>query len=224
MRLPRFLEFLRPRLERHAGQRARGPERKEADDDSLKIQGHLLVQRQVAGGELETVYNSKNFIVDAGITAIRDVLIGVNGGGFAGSIFRMAIGDGGVPIGELFNPKIPDATWPARTELFHEVYRQDISVFTTPTTASMRFVGSFNSVDVDETGFSLVDRVINEAALIIGDGVLTVGGDPKQVNKTVPDTVDADEIMLAMRTFRSISFDPAEDVTITVTWTITVTT
>lgn len=223
MRLPRFLEFLRPRLERLAG-RARGSERHETADDSLKVQGHLLVQWQARGGELETVYDSKNFIVDAGITAIRDIMIGVNGGGFAGSIFRMAIGDGGVPIGELFNPKIPDATWPARTDLFHEVFRQDISVFSTPTTASMRFVGSFNSVDVDVTGFSLVDRVINEAALIIGDGVLTVGGDQKQVNKVPPDTIDADEIMLSMRTFRSVSFDPAEDVTITVTWTITVTT
>lgn len=212
MRLPRFLEFLRPRLSR----------RVEPESDGLRMRGHLLVQRQLRGGELETVYDSKNFIVDAGLTAIRDVLIGVNGGGFAGSIFRMVVGDGGVPVGELFNPKPPDATWPAKTDLFHEVIRQDISVFTSPTPASMRFVAAFNSVDVDVTSFSLADRVINEAALIIGDGVLTVGDDKKQVNKVPPDTIDADELMVSMRTFRSVSFDPAEDVTITITWTITV--
>lgn len=221
MRLPRFLEFLRPRLGRLAERMVRRPV-DEKIADGLKLVGHLKVERQPQGGVVELVYDSKNFIVDAGLTAIRDVLIGANGGGFAGSIFRMAVGDGGVPIGELFNPKVPDATWPARTDLFHEVFRQDISVFTTPTSASMRFVGSFNSVDVDVTSFSLVNRVINEAALILGDGVLTVGDDPKQVNKVPPDTIDADEIMVSMRTFRSVSFDPAEDVTITITWTITV--
>ena len=86
----------------------------------------------------------------------------------------------------------------------------------------MRFVASFNSVDVDSSSYSLADRVINEAALIIGDGVLTVGGDQKQVNSDTPDVVDADEIMVSTRTFNSASFDPAEDVTITITWTLTI--
>jgi hypothetical protein len=136
----------------------------------------------------------------------------------------MAIGDNGVPAGELFNPKLPDATWPARTELFHEVIRQDITVFSTPTSSSMRFVGSFNSIDVDLTSYSLSDKVVNEASLIIGDGVVTIGGDKKQINKVPPDTVDADELMMSTRTFKSVSFDPAEDVTLTLTWTITIST
>jgi hypothetical protein len=174
---------------------------------------------------LELIHDSKNFIVDVGLTGIRDILIGVVGGGFVGSIFRMAVGDGGVPPGELFNPKIPDATWPARTGLFHEVLRQDISVFSTPTTTSMRFVGSFNSIDTDESSFSLADRVINEASLVLGDGVLTIGGDKRQINSTLAppaNEVDLDEVMFSTRTFKSASFDPSEDVTITVTWTMTV--
>ena len=208
MRLPPFLKFLEPLLK---------PER-----EAFGLIGHLRVERQVAGGPLQLIVDQKNFIVDSGVTAVRDVLIGVNGGGFTGSVFRMAIGDGGVPAGELFNPKLPDATWPARTGLFHEVIRQDISVFSTPTTSSMRFVGSFASIDVDPTSFSLSDRVVNEASLIIGDGILTVGGDKKQINKVPPDAVDADEVMLSTRTFKSVSFDPSEDVTVTITWTITI--
>jgi hypothetical protein len=208
MRLPPFLRFLERRPEQ----------------DSLRFQGHIRVERQSKGGPLELVHDGKNFIVDLGVTGIRDILIGVNGGGFAGSIFRMAIGDGGTPPAELFNPKLPDATWPARATLFHEVLRQDVSVFSKPTTASMRFVGSFNSADVSDTSFSLAAKVINEAALVLGDGVLTVGGDKKQVNKAPPDTLDADERMLSMRTFKSASFDPAEDVTITITWTLTIAT
>jgi hypothetical protein len=206
MRLPPFLRFLKPRVE--------------PGKDGLGLVGHLRVERQVRGGELELVHDSKNFIVNAGITAIRNVLVGVNGGGFYGSIFRMAIGDGGTPPAELFNPKLPDATWPARTTLYHEVLRQDISVFSTPTTSSMRFVGSFNSVGILNGSYSLADKVINEAALIIGDGVLTVGGDPKQAGVGI----DGDEVMMSTRTFKSTSFDNAEDVTITITWTITVST
>jgi len=208
MRLPPFLRFLDRRPEQ----------------DRLRLKGHIRVERQVKGGPIELIHDGPNFIVDTGVTGIRDILIGPNGGGFTGSIFRMAIGDGGTPPAELFNPKLPDATWPSRTQLFHEVLRQDISVFSTPTPSSMRFVGSFNSVDVDPSSFSLAAKVINEAALIIGDGILTVGGDKRQVNKTPPDSVDPDESMLSMRTFKSASFDPAEDVTITIIWTMQVAT
>ena len=86
----------------------------------------------------------------------------------------------------------------------------------------MRFVGSFNSTDVSDDSYSLASRVINEASLIVGDGVLTVGGDKRQINNIPPDSVDSDEVMFSTRTFKSASFDPSEDVTITVTWTITV--
>jgi len=211
MRLPPFLRFLEPKFHRIP-----------FISDGIVIRGHLKVTRQRAGGPLEPIYDSANFIVNVGLTAIRDILIGANGGGFQGSIFRMAVGDGGCPAGELFNPKLPDATWPARDGLFHEILRQDVAIFSTPTTTSMRFVGSFNSTDVDPTSYQLADRVINEASLIAGDGVLTVGGDKKQIHKVPPDTADPDEVMVSMRTFKSASFDLAEDVTITLTWTLTV--
>lgn len=213
MRLPKFLRFLEPRFITPAS-------------DGLKVVGHMRLERQVRGGPMELVVDQKNFIVDIGVTAIRDILIGPNGSGFTGSIFRMGIGDGGVPPGELFNPKLPDATWPARTGLYHEVIRQDIAVFSTPTAMSMRFVGSFLSTDVDLSSYSLADNVVNEASLIVGDGILTIGGDKRQINSNLGsplDEVDADEQMFSTRTFKSVSFDPSEDVTLALTWTITIT-
>jgi hypothetical protein len=210
MPLPPFLRFLAPRFDQSR--------------EGLTIAGHVRIERQVRGGPRRLVCDTKNFVVNSGPTAVRDILVGPAGGGFSGSIFRMAVGDGGTPPNELFNPKLPDSTWPGRTSLFHEVLRQDISVFDTPTANSMRFVGNFNSADVDVTSFSLAARVINEVSLIAGNGVLTVGGDKKQVNKTPPDSADPDEVMVSMRTFKSASFDPAEDVTLTVTWTITIAT
>ena len=207
MRMPPFLRFLRSRVN--------------SPRDGFSIHGALRVERQVAGGPLQLIHDSDNFIVDAGLTAMRDILLGAAGGGFTGSIFRMAIGDGGTPAGQLYDPYLPDATWPAKTTLFHEMLRQDIDTFTTPTTASMTFVGSFNSTDLDAPSYSLADRVANEACLIAGDGILTVGGDKKQVNNTPPEPADLDEVMVSMRTFKSASFDIAEDVTLTITWTLT---
>ena len=207
-----FLRFLEPLLE-------------DEPDDALKLFGHVrITTRPRLGGPESVIYDDKNFIVNVGKTAVRDLLLGTSGGGIGGSIFRMALGDGGTPPAELFNPKPPDNTWPARTGLFHEVIRQDISVFSKPNATAARFEGSFNSVDVDPSSFSLIEQVVNEAALIIGDGVLTVGGDKKQINKTPPDTVGADEKMLSMRTFKSSPFDPLSDATITITWTINVVT
>jgi len=208
MKLPAFLRFLEPRVQKPI--------------DGLGMRGHIRVER-TAGGIVELVHDSPNFIVDAGLEAVADLLIGSNGGGFEGSIFRMAVGDGGSVPGDILNPKLPDATWPGRTGLFHEILRKDINTFTRPTANSMRFQANFNPFGlVDASGYSLADKVVNEASLIIGDGVLTVGDDPRQINKTSPDSVDGDEVMLSMRTFRSASFDEAEDVTITITWTITV--
>ena len=196
-------------------------------DEGFALQGHLRVERQARGGPLELVHDSPNFIVDAGMTAVRNMLLGdagVAAGGFLGSLHRMALGGQGVPAGELFNPKLPDSTWPARTTLFHEIIRQDITAFTSPTDFSARFASSFNSLDMvgHEASYPWTDRVVNEAALIIGDGVLTVGGDKKYLNDG--DSADSDEVMFSMRTFNSASFDSGEDITITVTWTITVTT
>lgn len=202
MRLPSFLQFLEPKFQRQ--------------NDGFCLKGHILVERLAEHGPRELVFDSPNFIVDAGLEAVADVLIGTNGGGFTGSIFRMAIGDGGTLPGQLLTPKLPDATWPARTALFNEVYRDDISAFSKPTASSMRFVGSFASGAVSPGSYGLADKVINEAALIIGDGVLGGGANQGGVG------VDANEVMLSMRTFRSASFSNLETVTISITWTITV--
>lgn len=208
MRLPPFLRFLAP---------------SRRSMDSVRLSGHLRVDVAEEGKAPFTAYDGKNFVVSLGQTTIRDLILGTSSGiGLAGSVFRMAIGDAGCPPDDLFNPIQPDATWPARTGLYHEVIRQDMAAWSAPTSNSARFVAAFTSTDVDPTSFSETSRVINEAALIFGDGVLTTGGDKVQVNKTPPDTADADEKVISVRTFPSAPFDPTNNVTITLTWTLSV--
>jgi len=206
-----FLKFLAPVLDKQA-------------PDSFRLNGDLKVEARTPGREPVIVYDDHNFIVDLGKTAVRNLLLGPAGGGAYGAVCRMAVGDGGVLPGELFNPKTPDVTWPARTGLFHEVIRQDVTIYSTPAYNAARFVGTFNSVDVDLTSFSLAEHVINEAALVIGDGTVHSGGGKKQINKVPPDTPYSGESLLSMRTFRSTPFDPSQSVIITITWTMTVVT
>jgi hypothetical protein len=59
-------------------------------------------------------------------------------------------------------------------------------------------------------------------ALIIGNGLLTVGGRKQQINKVPPDTPGVDEKAMSLRTFKSTSFDPTDNVALTVTWTLSV--
>jgi len=187
------------------------------EPEPLRLHGHILVEHQVGDGPKRVVVDDRNYIVAAGVTAARDILMGPNGA-LEGGIFRMAIGDNGTEPGQLYTPKIPDASWDARTSLYHEVYRNDIAAFSTPTYNSMRFVGTFNSTGIADASYDLSAQVINEAALIAGDGALTAGGDPKQHGTGV----DADEVMFSTRTFNSVPWGNGDDITITITWTISV--
>lgn len=205
MRLPPFLEFLRPRFQGR---------------DRYCLQGHILVERFAPGQPSRVVHDGKNYIVDQGITAARDLLLGPASGTSTNGIFRMAVGNGGSVLGSPLTPKLPDETWPARTGLYGEVLRQDISSFETPSSAAARFVGIFNSTGIATASFGGDDEVINEAALITGDGVLSVDKDPKEIRNG--DVEDGDEKMFSTRTFKSAPFAPSEDVTIQITWTITV--
>jgi hypothetical protein len=86
-----------------------------------------------------------------------------------------------------------------------------------PTSTSMRFLTSFSSADIDTTSFTSSPYYINEASLIISDRTQT---GQQQINKSTPDSVDANEKMLSIRTFKSQPFDPDDILTLSLAWTI----
>lgn len=185
--------------------------------EGLTFRGEIRLEFKDKEGNIINVIEDKNFIVDLGLERVVDILSN-SGGTYSGyRIFRMAIGDDGAVTGQPFVPKVPDATWPARTGLFHELIRQNIDTVTQPTAKSMRFLTSFDSADIDNTSYSSSPKVVNEASLIISDGTAT---GQQQINKTPPDTPGASETLFSIRTFKSQSFDPADTLTLTVAWTI----
>ena len=181
--------------------------------DGLSFRGEIRLEFFDRNGRLVNVIEDKNFIVDLGHELVIDILTGT----VSSKIFRMAIGDNGTLVGQPYVAKTPDATWPARTGLFHELIRRNIDTTSQPSTKTMRFLASFQSGDIDNSSFSSSPKFVNEAALIVSSGLET---GQQQINKTVPDSLDPSENMFSIRTFKSQPFDPASTLTLSIAWTI----
>lgn len=140
--------------------------------------------------------------------------------GFIRVIARMAIGDRGTLPSDSTVPKVPVATM---TELYNEVYRADVDTTVlnigTPTVHEVKFIKIFSAADVPITAFSnQANPVVNEAALIMCD--LLSGNPLPRPAVAYPDTNDADEVAFSMRAFKSIPFEAANDISITIRYTI----
>lgn len=184
--------------------------------EGLNFRGSIKLEFFDKNAMLINCIEDKNFIVDAGLQSVVDILEGTTTSSAVGNrIHRMAIGDAGTLTGQPYVPKVPDATWPSKTSLDHEVLRRSRDTATQPTEKSMRFVTSFSSADITPSSFSGSPYVVNEAALIISDGTQVTTDEVQQ--GYIP---DSSESIFSIRTFKSQPFDPADTLTLTVTWTI----
>jgi hypothetical protein len=177
--------------------------------DKLFIKGLIEIIYQDKNGKIILI--QKDNIV---LEAIKKKVIDSFYTGSINKIFRMAIGDNGTITGDPFTPKIPAET---DTGLYHEVYRKDIDwpPIIDPGGKKITFQGTFQSIDIPSTSWmNAAQQRINEALLVAGDGVLG-GGDV-----WAPNLPDADEFAIAKRTFKSISFEAALDMIITIKWSL----
>ena len=179
-------------------------------NEGLKLEGEFELIATNKDGKIIDHIKEKNIILNN----IKEKVIQSLMTGSIDKIFRMAIGDNGAIVGDPFTPKVPSAT---DTALEHEVYRKDVSWPPSVDTANLKitFIGTFNSVDVPSTSYSNAsEQRVNEAMLVCGDGVLG-GGDIYS-----PNPADADESGVSRRCFKSIPFDIANDITITIRWSL----
>lgn len=168
----------------------------------------------LSGCELLDHLTFENIIVNAG----KDKVIEALSNGQMHLIARMAIGDNGTIPSDSTSPKTPLAT---RTGLYHEVYRADVESSVLDVGGDkheVRFVKTFSAADVPITAFAnQAMPVVNEVGLITVDP--EVDPDPR-ADVAAPATPPADEALYAMRTFKSVPFEAADDVAITVRYTI----
>jgi len=172
--------------------------------DSIKLVGHVTVTLKNKKGEIVDVIDESNFIVDAGKKRVAR-LLGI--GSEAGIINKMAIGDKGHD-GDLFNPKTPDALWGEREELFGYVYEKpnDSGSPIRPDEYTIEFLNTFDASDpgIDPGDYHTSPIVINEAGLLIEN---PAGGNQE---------------LFAIKTFKSVPFDPSSGLSLIIQWRITV--
>jgi len=155
------------------------------------------------------LYTGKNRIIDSLDT------------GFMRLIGRMAIGDRGTIPSDSTSPKAPTADM---TMLYNEVFRTDIQLISKTMgagTHDIQFVNTFSALDVPLSSMSdQTNPKINEVALIMVDGI---SGAPLPRGPVFfPNVSAADEELFSIRTFKSVPFDQAQEIAITIRYTISV--
>jgi hypothetical protein len=132
-------------------------------------------------------------------------------------ICRMAIGDRGTLPSD---PQVPKVPTPDMDSLYNEVYRADLDSVVknvgTPTTHEIKFIKTFSSVVIPISAFSnQAAPTVNEVALI--NSPQGIGfRDPV----SAPDSPLADESVFSIRTFKSVPFEAANEIAITIRYTI----
>jgi hypothetical protein len=130
------------------------------------------------------------------------------------------MGDRGTIPSDPTVPKVPVATMSA---LYNEVYRADAEAVVldvgTPTVHEVKFVKTFSAVAIPITSFSNQAKpVINEVGLIMINPALPPPLPRPDV--AAPDDPPADEVLFAIRTFKSVPFEASNDISVTIRYTI----
>lgn len=157
----------------------------------------------------------KNIIVNVGKDKIIQSLVG----GEINPIIRMAIGDRGTLPSDSTVPKTPVATM---SQLYNEVYRADIEAAVvdvgTGSVHEVKFIKTFSAADIPLSSFSnSANPVVNEVGLITGNLEIAV---LPRAPVAAPNTPLPDEALFSIRTYRSVPFLAANDITVTIRYTI----
>jgi len=169
-------------------------------------------------GQLIDKQEIYNIIVNNG----KDRVIESLTNGFVNIIARMAIGDRGAIPSDQTVFKVPTDDMDA---LYNEVFRSDLDATILDTgsedTHEVKFIRTFSAIDPDLpiTAFSnQAVPLVNEVALIMAD--LFTGDPLPRAAVASPATPPDDESMFSIRTFKSVPFDAANEIAITIRYTI----
>ena len=172
-----------------------------------------------------------NIILNQGKNVVINSLTEYSGLALA----RMAVGDRGTIPSDSTVPKTPVATM---TGLYNEVYRSDVEAViknTAGTLHEVRLVKTFEAKKIPITAFSNQAKpVLNEVSLImidptrlpqpraavIGPYIYPIQGVPPLESSYPYNYPPTDEVAFSLRTFKSVPFEAATDMSITIRYTI----
>ena len=188
--------------------------------DGLKIWGSVEILAY-SRGKLFDHQKYKNIVLYQGASEVIRTLSVISPSTAPRLITRMAVGDQGTIPADPTVPKVPTKDL---TSLYHEVYRKDIDSRTLTTSSTTNdnnteFVAVFDAADVALTAFSNPSQPrLNEVGLILIDPVAAAGLVRTPV--TAPATPPSDEVVMTLRAFKSVPFEVANDVSVTIRYGI----
>jgi hypothetical protein len=198
------------------------PRAKDGDKLGLKGKVEIFAYRN---GELFDYQEQHNIILYQGNTEIIRTLSTVSPSTAPRIINRMCVGDQGTIPSDPTVPKVPTKDLPTligTRGLYHEVYRKDVDSRTITLSGAVnecKFIATFDAADVALSAYSNPSQPrVNEVGLVIIDPVSAGGLVRSPV--TAPDAPPTDEVIMTIRTFKSIPFESANDVTVTIRYTI----
>ena len=157
-----------------------------------------------------------NIIVNQG----KDAVITSLSNGTILVLARLAIGDrGSLPT----DPTVPKGPTSDMTALFNETYRADAEAVVlnvgTPDIHEIKLIKTFAAVDIPITAFSNQAKpVVNEVGAIMMNPSLPPPLPRPPVSS--PDSPPSDEVLFAIRTYKSVPFEAANDISVTIRYTI----
>lgn len=188
--------------------------------ESLGLQGLVeILATNKKSGKILSYQKLKNIILYQGNAEVIKTLATVSPSTEPRIVNRMAIGDEGTIPADSTVPKVPTKSL---SGLYHEIYRKDVDTRTITTTGSTnecKFVATFDAADVPLTAFTNPSQPrVNEVGLVIINPA--AAGGLVRAPIIAPTSPDADEVVMSIRTFKSIPFEVANDVTITIRYTL----
>lgn len=188
--------------------------------ESLGLRGRVEIVA-IARKTGEVIYNEKldNIILYQGNAEVIKTLFTTSPATKPRLITRMAIGDQGtIPA----DPQVAKVPTKDLTDLYHEIYRKDVdsSIQTiSGATNECKCISTFNAVDIPISAYSNPSQPrVNEVGLVVIDPTAPAGLIRSAV--IAPAVNNSDEILFSIRCFKSIPFEIANDVSITIRYTV----
>jgi hypothetical protein len=182
--------------------------------ERVKIKGFVSLEFYQKGKLVHEDHNPNIILNQGKAEVIESLTSGTNR-----ILARMCIGDRGALPSDPTVPKTPEAS---RTSLYAEVYRQDVDITSTTTDGDVNeilLVSTFKALDIPLSAYSdQTNPVVSEIGLVMIDQIT---GDPlPRPPVAAPNLPDSDEAVFAMRTYKTVPFEAANETAVTVRYTI----
>lgn len=175
---------------------------------------HELYRKDISA-RVMTLYSPVGYLYQGNTTTSSNIISGMSS--TAGLVIGMTVSGTGIPSGSVVVEVITSSS--VKISNAATSTNSGVNISFSGTVNECQFTATFNAVDVDLAAFANPSQPrVNEVGLVIIDPT-SAGGLTRDAVVT-PNQNYSDEVLMTVRTFKSVPFEAANDVSITVRYTI----